>query len=114
MSRKKDNCIPAEMLGQIQKKFQEWGIFGKEILLEHSGAQYKICCDEHAFIIYKLNNSNGPKHHVPGWPVCLVDSDAIFEECSSPELGSDHFACGVAIEKWLLLVHELHSRVPNL
>jgi hypothetical protein len=103
------DCGPAELLQRIGEFFSRWGIFGHSLSLEYEGNRYRVSCDEEAFIVYRVNSGTPVKHHVPGWPVCLVNSETIFEEHSSPGLGDDHCACGADIGEWLKII-DLHNR----
>jgi hypothetical protein len=100
---------PARIFERIQTEFRNWGILGTSLSLEHRGVQYRVWCDEKAFMVYRVNDGGSPRHHVPGWPVCLVNCDIVFEECCSPTLGTDHYACGLDLENWLALI-DRHCR----
>jgi hypothetical protein len=100
---------PHVVFARIRKVFQELGILGSDLSLEFEGVRYRVCCDDRAFMVYRVNRRSGARHHVPGWPVCLVSPDTIFEECLSPDLGRDHYDCGVDLEKWLKLI-DVHCR----
>ncbi|MFH1112937.1 MAG: hypothetical protein V1792_03365 [Pseudomonadota bacterium] len=89
---------------RIRDAFRGMGLLGRSLVVEHEGNRYRVSCDEQSFMVYRVNDNGGLRHHVPGWPVCLVNVDMIFEECSCQELGQDHYACGLDIEKWLELV----------
>lgn len=99
---------PGTLFLRIRNVFSDLGMLGKTLSLKHGGIWYRVSCDEDAFMVYRVNNS-GLRHHVPGWPICLVSSEIIFEECCTPGLGSDHYACAVDIEKWLEMI-DLHCR----
>jgi hypothetical protein len=95
---------PGSVFGEIRKAFVEMGILNQDLLLEFEGTRYRISCDDKMFMVYRVNENSGLRHHVPGWPVCLVNSETIFEECCSPGLATDHYACRLNIEKWLELI----------
>jgi len=95
----------AVIFERIQREFRAWGMLGKSLSLEHQGVRYRVLCDEKAFMVYRVNDGGNLRHHVPGWPVCLVNSHSVFEECCSPKLGNDHYACGLDIEMWLAVIH---------
>jgi len=95
---------PHLVFAHVRKVFHELGILGSSLSLEYEGVSYRVSCDDNAFMVYRVNSNSGMRHHVPGWPVCLVNSDTIFEECSSPGLGLDHYACGVDLDKWLEII----------
>ena len=105
LSRKLD-CSPADLLTQIRELFRQMGIFDEPFSLEHEGNWYRISCDADSFMVYRVNTGSGIRHHVPGWPVCLVNSETIFEEHCSQDLGNDHCACGADIEKWLEIIEQ--------
>jgi hypothetical protein len=98
----------SDLFIRIRSVFSDLGILGKTLSLEYEGICYRVSCDEDAFMVYRVNDS-GLKHHMPGWPICLVSSEMTFEECCAPGLGRDHFTCPVDIEKWLELI-ALHCR----
>jgi len=101
-----------ELLESIRAFFFQLGLFGQTLSLEHEGNWYRVSCDEHGFMVYRVNSGSPLRHHVPGWPVCLVNALTIFEEHQSPHLGQDHCACGVDIRKWLEII-EAHSRTGS-
>lgn len=103
MTQITDEC-PEALLSRIRGVFLELGIMGRDLVICYDGASYRISCDEKSFVVYRVNNDCGPRHHVPGWPVCMVSSDTIFEEHSSPYIGRDHCACGLNLEKWLEII----------
>ncbi len=98
---------PQEVFAKIKELFRVLGILGESLSVEHEGNWYRVTCDEQSFMVYRVAENNGLRHHVPGWPVCLVNSHTIFEESCSPALGGDHCACGRSIQGWL---EEISSR----
>ena len=98
-----------DLLARIRELFTRLEIYGRPISLEYGGAVYRVSCDEESFMVYRVNTHTHLRHHVPGWPVCLVNSDTIFEEHCSPDLSDDHCAAGADIDKWLEII-ELHYR----
>lgn len=104
---------PSQVFERIREIFAELGVLGSIISIECDGVRYRISCDEKAFMVYRVNQATRLRHHVPGWPVCLVNSDIIFEEFGAPGLGEDHCSCGVHLDGWLDLVgRHCRSRVP--
>ncbi len=117
MAEESDNLRPLEgdlmqarsahqVFARILEIFTGLGILGQRLSLQHEGVSYRVSCDEDHFIVYRVNEINGPRHHVPGWPVCLVNADTVFDECSSAGLSQDHCTCGMDIDKWLELIQE--------
>mgnify|MGYP001018346091 CR=1 FL=1 len=94
----------SETLCRVRELFKSMDILNREIVLEFSGHRYKARCDETSFMVYRIHNNLGPRSHVPGWPVCLITHDTIFEECSSVELSGHSFDCGLTLDKWLEII----------
>jgi hypothetical protein len=100
---------PEKLFGHIRQVFTEIGALNHDIALEYEGIRFKISCNDSTFMVYRINDTSGPCHHMPGWPVCLVSSEVIFEECASPGLAEDHCACSLDVETWLQMVRR-HCR----
>jgi hypothetical protein len=100
---------PAEVLGRIQARFRELGLFGRTLTLEHGGKIYLATCDEQAFAVYRrLRRGHLPPGR-PGWPVCLVTSEAVLDETSPPSAPEDDFASGLSLPEWLDLIESLYA-----
>ena len=95
---------PAELLGRIQARFRELGLFGSPLTLTHNGKKYLATCDDRVFAVYRLvEHCHVPPGH-PGWPVCLVTAEAVVDETSPPQMPEDEFASGLSLEEWLQLI----------
>ncbi|MCA1962191.1 MAG: hypothetical protein LDL33_15525 [Desulfomonile sp.] len=97
---------PAALLGQIREYFSAAGLLGATLSLKHQGQWYRISCDDDVFMVYRVNSGLMARHHVPGWPVCMVTRETIFEEHHAPGLGDDHCACGADIARWMRIIRE--------
>jgi len=97
---------PAVLLGNIRDYFVSAGLFGLTLSLRYQGQWYRVSCDDEAFMVYRVNSGVALKHHVPGWPVCMVTRETIFEEHHAPGLGNDHCACGADIARWMGIIRE--------
>jgi hypothetical protein len=95
---------PKIIFSRIRDTFRARGLLGSPISVEYAGCAYRISCDESHFMVYRVSENSHLRHHVPGWPVCLVNTDTIFEECSVSGLATDHCACDVTVEKWLEII----------
>jgi hypothetical protein len=95
---------PAELLGRIQARFRELGLFGSPLTLTHNGETYLAACDDQAFAVYRLVDQCHVPPGRPGWPVCLVTAEAVVDETSPPHLADDEFASGLSLEAWLELI----------
>jgi len=100
---------PAELLGRIQARFRELGLFGRTLTVDHRGKTYLITCDEQAFAVYRrLRRSHLPPGR-PGWPVCLVTEEIVVDETSPPQVPEDEFASGLSLPEWLDLIESLYA-----
>jgi hypothetical protein len=97
---------PGQVFREIREVFTDLGLLGNMISVEYEGVWYRISCDDTAFMVYRVNEYQRVRHHLPGWPVCLVNSHIIFEESGHPGIGQDHCACGVELDRWLEIVNE--------
>ena len=97
---------PSETLSKIKITFKDMGLCQHDIIVDVAGISYRISFDPDHFVVYRINRCKGRGHHVPGWPVCLVTKDTIFEECSDEGLGQDHCSCDLTIEQWLELAQK--------
>jgi len=97
---------PSETLNKIRKRFNELDRDRRDVIVEVGGISYRIAFNPDSFVVYRINHCKGHRHHVPGWPVCLVTNDTLFEECSGSGLGTDHCSCNVTIDEWLEIVQE--------
>ncbi len=94
-----------ETFSRVYEVFKSLNLVNKEIVVELSGHSYKARCDETSFMVYRVHNNLGPRSHVPGWPVCLITPDTIFEECcSSDNLSNDSFHCGTSLDTWMEII----------
>ena len=97
---------PGQVFREIRGVFTDLGLLGSIISIEYEGVWYRISCDDTAFMVYRVNEYQRVRHHLPGWPVCLVNSHIIFEESGTPGIGQDHCSCGVELDRWLEIVNE--------
>lgn len=102
--RRPSEKSPGTMFSRIRDAFRARGLLGSPISVEYAGRSYRISCDETHFMVYRVNENTHLRHHVPGWPVCLVNADTIFEECSVSGLATDHCACDATVEKWIEII----------
>jgi hypothetical protein len=95
---------PAELLGRIQARFRELGLFGSTLTLTHNGENYLVACDGQAFAVYRLMDRCYVPPGRPGWPVCLVTAQTVVDETSPPHQADDEFASGLSLKGWLELI----------
>jgi hypothetical protein len=105
---------PAELLGRIQARFRELGLFATPLTLTHNGGNYLAACDDRAFAVYRLVGQCHLPPGRPGWPVCLVTTEAVVDETSPPHLAEDEFASGLSLEGWLAYIESLYSPTKSI
>jgi hypothetical protein len=105
---------PAALLGRIQARFQELGLFGTPLTLTHNSGNYLAACDERAFAVYRLVGQCHLPPGRPGWPVCLVTHEAVVDETSPPHLAEDEFASGLSLGEWLEYIESLYSPTKSI
>jgi hypothetical protein len=104
MQRNTGEISPAELLRRIQTRFRELGLFGSPLTLTHNGEKYLASCDDRVFAVYRLVDRCHVSPGRPGWPVCLVTSEAVVDETSPPQMPEDEFASGLSLKEWLQLI----------
>ncbi len=97
---------PGEQLARVQEFFRARGLFGHRLALGQGGCTYRITCDERAFAVFRVNEARGLPPGNPGWMVCRLDRDSLFEECRTPGLCQGHLACPHDLGAWLELIDE--------
>ncbi len=79
------------------------GIFGRDLVVAHDGASYRVSCDEKSFVVYRINRTaalgiTSPMAGVHGQRGCD------FRGVLGPYIGRDHCACGLDLENWLEII----------
>ena len=100
---------PAELLRRIQARFRDLRRFGSPLTLTHDGGKHLAACDDQAFAVYRLVDQGHVGPGCPGWPVCLVTTEAVVDETSPPHLPEDEFSSGLSLDEWLKLIDSLYG-----
>ncbi len=87
---------------QVHHFFQEHGILGRTLSVEHGGNTYRISCSEHTFMVYRVNKHHAVSPGIPGWPVCIIDTR--LQECKTQRVQEQHLCSGLELEDWLEMV----------
>ncbi len=95
---------PGERLARVREFFHSRGLFGQSLELSHEDQTYRLICDERALAVFRVNKNQGLPPGNPGWMVCRLDSDSLFEECAAPGLAECKLACPHSLRDWLELV----------
>lgn len=54
--------------------------FNKNLRIKYQNKRYWISCSEERFFTYRINENCGLSPGVPGWPVCIIKKDYIYDE----------------------------------
>ena len=101
----------SDLLCEIKELFHRIGMFGRTVIVEHDGNRYRVSCNERGFLVYRINDSSAGRHHVPGWPVCHVDENGIFEEHTYPELANNQCTSQADVRRWLEIIENQGTSV---
>ena len=111
------DLAPAELLGRIQTRFRELGLFGSPLTLTHNGEKYLAACDDHAFAVYRLVNQG---HVPPGLPAARAGPSAWspprpwWMKPARPTCADDEFASGLSLEEWLEYIESLYYPTKSI
>jgi hypothetical protein len=97
---------PGRRLETVREFFRLRGLFGQSLELNHQEQRYRLICDERALAVFRVNHNQGLPPGNPGWMVCRLDNDSLFEECDEPGLAGCKLACPHGLKEWLELVDE--------
>ena len=96
------------MLLKFIEIFRGKGWLNKKLGIKYQNKRYWISCNEERFFAYEINDNCGLGPGVPGWPVCLVETDYVYDESeisalTSTKLDTDDWLNIIASQKFELL-----------
>jgi hypothetical protein len=100
---------PGQRLEQIRDFFRCRGLLGKSLELNLEDRAYRLVCDDRALAVFRVNHNQGLPPGNPGWMVCRLDNDSLFEECETEGLSQCKLACYQGLREWLELVDKEYS-----
>jgi hypothetical protein len=103
------NLPPSLLLEYIQNLFKKWSIYNQKLTLQHEGDTYVFSCHDTAFVVYRLLPAAGKPPGAPGWPVCLVTTEGVIDECSPPYHNEDYFASHLGLADWLAIIQQYYG-----
>ncbi len=71
---------PAEVSQQLAQLFASRGWLNQRLKLDYQGSRYWVSCGPDAFVAYRVNQDWGQSPGAPGWPVCIVTLQRVFDE----------------------------------
>jgi hypothetical protein len=76
------------------------GWLDKKLRIKYQNKRFWISCSEDGFLAYKINENCGLGPGVPGWPVCIIRKDYVYDESGIPDLTSTK----LNIHDWLKII----------
>jgi len=77
-----------DILHKFIEIFDSKGWLNKKLRIKYQGKRYWISCNEERFFAYQINENCGLGPGVPGWPVCLIRKDYVYDESEISDLAS--------------------------
>ncbi len=71
---------PCDVLHKFIEIFDGKSWLNKELRIKYQSKRYWISCNEERFFAYQINENCGLGPGVPGWPVCLIRKDYVYDE----------------------------------
>jgi len=68
--------------------FDSKGWLNKKLSIKYPNKRYRVSCNEERFFACQINENCGLGPGVPGWPVCLIRKDYVYDESETPDLAS--------------------------
>ena len=99
---------PCEVLGKFVEIFDSKGWFNKKLRIKYRNKRYWISCNEERFFAYQINENCGLGPGVPGWPVCLIREDYVYDgseisDLTPTKLNTDDWLNIIANQRFELL-----------
>ncbi len=79
---------PRDVLHKLIEIFASKGRLNKKLRIKYQSKRYWISCNEERFFAYQINENCGLGPGVPGWPVCIIRKDYVYDESGIPDLTS--------------------------
>ncbi len=77
---------------------KDW--LNKELRIKYQSKSYWISCNEERFFAYQINENCALGPGVPGWPVCLIRKDYVYDESEISALTSTRLSA----HDWLNII----------
>jgi hypothetical protein len=71
---------PRDVLQKLIEIITSKGWLNEDFKIKYQNKRYRISCNEEMFFAYQINEYCGLGPGVPGWPVCIVKKDYIYDE----------------------------------
>ena len=91
---------PRDVLHKLIEIFASKGWLNKKLRIKYQNKRYWISCNEERFFAYQINENCGLGPGVPGWPVCIIRKDRVYDESGIPDLAS----ITLSMHDWLNII----------
>lgn len=71
---------PASMSQQMVTLFAQRGWLNQDLRITYQDKRYRISCTPDLFYAYRINEDWGIGPGAPGWPVCIITKNYVFDE----------------------------------
>lgn len=71
---------PCDVLQKLIEVFTCKGWLNNNLIIKYQDRRYRVSCNEERFFAYQINGNCGLSPGVPGWPVCIIKRDYIYDE----------------------------------
>ena len=76
---------PRDVLPKLIQIFESKGWLNKKLRIKYQNKRYWISCNEERFFAYQINENCSLGPGVPGWPVCIIREDYVYDESGIPD-----------------------------
>ncbi len=88
---------PRDVSHKLIEIFTSKGWLNKNLRIKYQNKRYWISCSKDRFFAYQINENCGLSPGVPGWPVCIIKKDYVYDESGILDLTST----ALNIHDWL-------------
>jgi len=89
-----------DILHKFIEIFDSKGWPNKKLRIKYQNKRYRVSCNEERFFAYQINENCGLGPGVPGWPVCLIRKDYVYDESEI----SDFISTKLNAHDWLNII----------
>ena len=91
---------PHDVLHKLIEIFASKGWLNKKLRIKYQNKRYWISRNAERFFAYQINENCGLGPGVPGWPVCTIRKDYVYDESGIPDLTSTK----LNMQDWLNII----------
>ena len=91
---------PRDVLHKLIEVFTSKGWLNKKLRIKYQNKKYWISCSEERYFAYRINENCCLGPGVPGWPVCIISEDYVYDESGIPDLA----ATKLNMHDWLNII----------